>query len=47
MFSVRSTPRLHNEDLRQLRKRKKKASVEAGSNTSTAALRVVGGLEYN
>jgi hypothetical protein len=38
VFSVGAAPRLHNEE-------KLKARVEAGSNTSTVALRVVGGDE--
>jgi hypothetical protein len=43
VFSVGSAPRLYNEELRQMRDRE--SCVEAGSNTSTVALRAVGGDE--
>jgi hypothetical protein len=43
MFSVLSVPRLYNED--QLRYEREISRVEAGSNTSAVALRVVGGDE--
>jgi hypothetical protein len=41
-FSVRSTPGLYNEDQLSLGDSSKEARVEAGSNISTVALRVVG-----
>jgi hypothetical protein len=42
VISMEATPRLYNEDLRLL---ELDTRVEAGSNTSTVALRVVGGDE--
>jgi hypothetical protein len=43
VFSVRFDPRLYNQNPGRLEK--KVTCVEAGSNTSTVALRVVGGDE--
>jgi hypothetical protein len=42
VFSVRSMPRLHNDEQLRLFSHTR---VEAGSNTSTVTLRVVGGEE--
>jgi hypothetical protein len=45
VFSVGTAPRLCNEDLKQieLESQLREPRVEEGSNTSTVALRVVGG----
>jgi hypothetical protein len=44
VFSVGSAPRLYNEDRRPAEKwGREDTHVEAGSNTSTVTLRVVGG----
>jgi hypothetical protein len=45
VFSVRSVPRLYNDETLTLIRREAVSRVEAGSNTSTVALRVVGGDE--